>query len=599
MSKAIKLAPELTFSPEEFACEVTAAIGNRGGGKSNGCAVAVEQLLDAGVQVVVIDYVGIWFSLRLMPDGKTPSRHAIPVLGGRHGDVDLSPAAGAVVAEALAERRSSAILDVSLFSKGDRARFATDFAEAFFRSKKQHRSPCLIVLEEAQRYVPQRVFKGQERMLGAFEEIAEVGRNFGIGLFLISQRPQKINKDVLNLADNLLAFRTIGKHERVALEEWVQEKGAAGQRDIGDVLPGLPTGTCYAWSPIRGVFGTYKITLKGTYDAGATPLAVASKVSTKPLDLAALEKAMGKAAEAVQVGTPAALSAECGRLRQKVATLERQLAEKIESQTLALQSEQPFFDFGELIEMLYKSRLEISNVVTHVATCDKIVADMASRKVAASRAGRRPTVELSLPKVKKGSNIDGKLSRGLAFERVTQLKKEFPRPKPIDVSKQTAKIMQTLATGEHRVLVAAAQHASQGGVTREQLTVLCGYKRSSRDTFIQRLRAAELLKVEGDKVAPTERGMEYLGSDFEALPSGKALLEYWRQRLSEGERRVLDAAVSVYPDGVSRDQLDAETGYKRSSRDTFIQRLRSRQLCTTTGGEVRASDMLFDFPERM
>ena len=195
--------------------------------------MAVEQLLDAGVQVVVIDYVGIWFSLRLEADGKTPSQYDIPVLGGRHGDVDLSPSAGAVVAEALAERRSSAILDVSLFSKADRARFATDFAEAFFRAKKQHRSPCLVVLEEAQRYVPQRVFKGQERMLGAFEEIAEVGRNFGIGLFLISQRPQKINKDVLNLADNLLAFRTIGKHERVALEEWVQEKEtvrAAGHR---------------------------------------------------------------------------------------------------------------------------------------------------------------------------------------------------------------------------------------------------------------------------------------------------------------------------------------------------------------------------------
>ena len=35
---------------------------------------------------------------------------------------------------------------------------------------------------------------------------------------------------------------------------------------------------------------------------------------------------MGKAAEAVQVGTPSALLAECGRLRQRVSSLERELA---------------------------------------------------------------------------------------------------------------------------------------------------------------------------------------------------------------------------------------------------------------------------------
>ena len=58
------------------------------------------------------------------------------------------------------------------------------------------------------------------------------------------------------------------------------------------------------------------------------------------------------------------------------------------------------------------------------------------------------------------------------------------------------------------------------------------------------------------------------------LPA-KRSFEYWRQRLWEGS-----AECSMLPcrssDRVSRDQLDAETGYKRSSRDTFIQRLRSR-----------------------
>ena len=85
-----------------------------------------------------------------------------------------------------------------------------------------------------------------------------------------------------------------------------------------------------------------------------------------------------------------------------------------------------------------------------------------------------------------------------------------------------------------------------------------------------------------------------LGDDFEELPTGHALLEYWRQKLPEGERRVLDSAVERHPDGVARSEIDEACGYKRSSRDTFIQRLRARQLVETSGGEIRASDMLFD-----
>ena len=426
--------------------------------------------------------------------------------------------------------------------------------------------------------MPQRVFKGQERMLGAFEEIAEVGRNFGIGLFLISQRPQKINKDVLNFADNLLGLshhrqaragcaRGVGSGEgrRRTARHW-RRLARAADRDLLRMEP-HPRGVRHVQDHPQGHLRRRRDAACGCFQG----VYQASRSSSSRKGHG--EGGRGRAGRARRRRWPPSAGGSASRWQSWNARGPN------------LNGKNPSQNLGELGKMVHQASVdtyEIREVVVkkldalrdRILACDKLLETLVAGKTS-------------------------RLSRGLAFERVTQLKKEFPRPKPIDVSKQTAKIMQTLATGEHRVLVAAAQHASQGGVTREQLTVLCGYKRSSRDTFIQRLRAAELLKVEGDKVAPTERGMEYLGSDFEALPSGKALLEYWRQRLSEGERRVLDAAVSVYPDGVSRDQLDAETGYKRSSRDTFIQRLRSRQLCTTTGGEVRASDMLFDFPERM
>ncbi|HEY2518224.1 MAG TPA: hypothetical protein VGI39_45460, partial [Polyangiaceae bacterium] len=333
VSKTINLARGLTFPAAELATEVVASLGQRGGGKSNGAGVIAEGLLAAGVQVIVLDHVGIWFSLRLDESGKRSSPYQIPVLGGQHGDITLVASTGATVAEALAQSGSSAVLDVSSFSKGDRCRFAADFAEAFFRAKKLHPGPVQILLEEAQRYVPQKLFAGQgmERMLGAFEEIAEVGRNYGVGLHLISQRPQKINKDVLNLADTVLGYRANGVLERKAISEWVQEKGAEGRTEVHDELPGLARGEAIVWSPSRQVYGRYAIKKKSTYDAGATPIHARAAVKTKKLDLESLETAMGRAlADAKQndprelkaeierlkkSGTPAALEREVGRLR--------------------------------------------------------------------------------------------------------------------------------------------------------------------------------------------------------------------------------------------------------------------------------------------
>jgi hypothetical protein len=87
LSKKVHLARDLALPAAEFATQVTASLGMRGSGKTNGAAVIAEDLLEAGVQVVVLDYVGIWFSLRLQDDGKTASPYQIPVLGGRHGEL--------------------------------------------------------------------------------------------------------------------------------------------------------------------------------------------------------------------------------------------------------------------------------------------------------------------------------------------------------------------------------------------------------------------------------------------------------------------------------------------------------------------------------
>jgi hypothetical protein len=102
-----------------------------------------------------------------------------------------------------------------------------------------------------------------------------------------------------------------------------------------------------------------------------------------------------------------------------------------------------------------------------------------------------------------------------------------------------------LPRGEQQVLTAIAQHRE--GVTREQITVLTGYKRSTRDAYVQRLRERGLVDVGGDRIVATGDGLAALGPDFKPLPKGAALRKYWTERLPQGERRVFEVVANLWP----------------------------------------------------
>ncbi|HMJ57465.1 MAG TPA: hypothetical protein VK540_35585, partial [Polyangiaceae bacterium] len=147
-----------------------------------------------------------------------------------------------------------------------------------------------------------------------------------------------------------------------------------------------------------------------------------------------------------------------------------------------------------------------------------------------------------------------------------------------------------LGKGERATMIAIAQHPN--GVTREQLTVLTGYKRSTRDAYLQRLKAAGF--TDGDPIVGTDSGIAWLGPDYDPLPTGDALRAHWLGKLPEGERKILEILCSIYPASSERDAISEKTGYARSSRDAYLQRLGARKLVANQGrGAVVASSELF------
>jgi DNA helicase HerA-like ATPase len=71
--------------------ESVAIVGRTGSGKSYAAKGMVEQLLEDGERVCIIDPTGVWFGLRSSASGKSGA-FPVVVFGGDHADVELGDA---------------------------------------------------------------------------------------------------------------------------------------------------------------------------------------------------------------------------------------------------------------------------------------------------------------------------------------------------------------------------------------------------------------------------------------------------------------------------------------------------------------------------
>ena len=565
---SIHLAPGLAL-PADAVTQTFAMLGKRGSGKTSTAVVLVEQLVRASLPVVVVDPVGVWWGLRFAADGKSPGL-AVVVLGGEHGDVPLEETSGAVIADFVVDTSSPAALDLSLFSKGAVRRFMTDFAERLYRIKATRKQALQLVLDEADVFVPQRAEHGAERLVGAINDLVRRGRARGIGVTLISQRPALIAKDVLTQIEVLVALRLTGPQDRDAIERWIEHNAdAVGAREVLASLASLDIGEAWVWSPgWLELFKRVRISKRTTFDSSATPKAGAVVVAPKnaaAVDLGALKERISATIEKAKAEDPRLLKARIAELERDATKAIAPAPERVEVPVI---TPDQLAAIGAIAERLEKVASEVG----------QWAGVMQSRRVLGAHDA---VVGRTVPPFLKQ----------LQTQPTTQ-----PTHAPVHVARSQAVAddkQGRLGTGERVILRAIAQH--RDGVTREQLTVLTGYKRSSRDTYLQRLRAAGVVEQNGETFEATEKGFELLGPAFEPLPTGGKLQEYWLERLPEGERRILDFVCRAFPTTVTRDELSLATGYKRSSRDTYIQRLSGRKLLVAAAqGEVRASGALFD-----
>lgn len=285
---------ELTQLPAAAVDRHLAILGMSEAGKTYAAKGAVEQLLAAGRRVCIIDPTGVWYGLRLQPDGVTPSPYPVAIFGGDHGDVELPRGAGARVAELVAGGEFSCVIDVKRLTVGERTRFFADFAE---RLHQVNRRPLQLVVDEAHLFAPQgRVHDPiSGRMLHAANNLVSGGRALGLRVMLLSQRPAKLHKDSLTQVQTLVAMMVISPQDRGAIADWIKDAADAAQgRAIVAELAALQRGHGWVWAPRLGLLDRVAFGPIATFDSSATPEGDADHrpATLQALDLALLQAAL-------------------------------------------------------------------------------------------------------------------------------------------------------------------------------------------------------------------------------------------------------------------------------------------------------------------
>lgn len=551
---------------------------NSGGGKSWWLRLLVERAA-RHVQVIILDPEGEFATLREKVD---------LALVGQGGEMATDVRSAGLLARKLVEVRVPAIVDLYDLRLDQRRAYVRQFLEALMAVPRAHWHQLLVIIDEAHLFAPERA-AGEAESTAAVVALMSQGRKRGFAGIISTQRLSKLHKDVAAECNNVVIGRTWLDTDQVRAGDLLG-MSKTDRQALRDLAPG----EFFAFGPAFVANGVVRF--HSDQVATTHPKTGERHKLEVPKPSAAIQEVVS------QIGDlPAQAEQEAKDLaaaQRRVRELEQQLRARPVQQPLPapepVRVEIPVFKDGEV------SRLEA--VVEQLG-------DVAQTLSAASQGLGVVATRLREPMVEIESAISAVVSRQTPLAQLKAAASKLDQSGPVRAaaapSRPTAQPPASvpagdpvgagrdgLPRGERLILEALIQYPA--GLRREQLTVLTSYKRSSRDTYLQRLREKGLVSTDGDKVTATDAGVAAL-PDARPLPTGRALQEFWLGQLPQGERAILEVLLRAYPSAIDREALSEATGYKRSSRDTYLQRMAAKELVETAGtGQVRASATLFE-----
>lgn len=229
--RRLYLAPDFQPDANQVVRAGIAVFGSKGSGKTNAGARILEQFgCRFLVPFVVFDLEGDYESLlRVLPNGYAASSQDVPT------------------GESILRERLQVVVDLQSW-KSDEERAAViceissgllDYADSIPYAS---RVPCLVVLDEAQHWLPQTSVSYLSRaallrLIDTFNEVGVRGRKRGLVPFLLTQRIAKINKDVISQLELKLFMKATLDNDLARYEEYIR-RGVSTSEQIAAFASG-------------------------------------------------------------------------------------------------------------------------------------------------------------------------------------------------------------------------------------------------------------------------------------------------------------------------------------------------------------------------
>lgn len=591
--RGIALASDLTL-PLEAVTETFAILANRGSGKSVTAQRLVEQLHHAGLPVVVLDVKGDWWGIRSSADGAGPGLPFV-IFGGDHADVPLEATAGELLADLIVDDRIPAVLDLSLMSKAKARTFATVFAERLY---ERNRDALHVVIEEADVLIPQRATAETARLLGAMEDLAKRGRSRGLGLTVVSQRPQEVAKSVLELMETVILLRMTGPRSIKAAADWISVNATddgAEARTVITSLPGLQTGEAWVWSPaFLRLLQRVRITMSDTFDSHATPTPGHTRAVPKTradIDLEALGAEIAATVERAKDADPRRLRAQLAELRSELSAAQRQTQQYAgQAEQLAAQLVGRDAEIAALRRRVEQAESRPVVVPTEVLDSLSAAARVVDEAVAAlsPTTDRAPDVE-PVPATRPEPDQPTAVAEP-APVAAPPVRTRSPRP----AAEASAVPAGGFRKGAQRMLESLGRMAPLH-LTRAQWGTVAKIKPTSGtfSTYLGELRRAGLIEEDAAGFTLTDAGFAYLGGRPAPMTAGE-LQQHYLSILRAGAARMLTAVMQAYPGGLTREEISAAAGVTATSGtfSTYLGELRRNGLIEQRGAQFVAREIL-------
>jgi DNA helicase HerA-like ATPase len=213
------------LNPNSLILKHLAVLGKTGSGKTYTVGVLIEEMIKIGLTAVVVDPHGDYgYMAEYYPDkmiAKTPElRECMKV-------------------ESLYNKGKITVLDLLKYPSIEQPMYVMDIADTLFKYARAGKiDPFQFVVDECHNFAPQIGYSDSKNIMAT---VSGEGRKFGMGLCAITQRPARINKNVLSQCNTQIILRVSNPNDVKAIMSSVEgvrkeDKKKIQMLDIGQAL---------------------------------------------------------------------------------------------------------------------------------------------------------------------------------------------------------------------------------------------------------------------------------------------------------------------------------------------------------------------------